>query len=322
MAWTGKHRAFIVENFLTNGESVIAALRNFRNHFQLRRRDPVPDRKTVLLWVKNFRATGSALKQKPPGRPRSVRTSENIEIVKESILRSPKRSARKHSAALSLSVRSVRRILKSDLRFHQYKLMVAQELLERDHETRVACCKDILENVPADTILITSDKAHFHLSGFVNKQNFRYWSESNPRELHERPLHSERVTVWCEVANFGVWGPYFFEEEEKTASVTSALYVKMLQNFLMPKLRNLGENATVWFQQDGATAHTAKKSMDVLRRLFPAHLISLHGDIGWPARSPDLSPCDYFLWGQRRSSRPPNPPIGGGPGQLWGPKLV
>ena len=25
---------------------------------------------------------------------------------------------------------------------------------------------------------------------------------------------------------------------------------------------------------------------------------------------------------QRRSSRPPNPRIGGGPGQLWGPKLV
>ena len=25
---------------------------------------------------------------------------------------------------------------------------------------------------------------------------------------------------------------------------------------------------------------------------------------------------------QRRSSRPPNSPIGGGPGQLWGPKLV
>ena len=67
MTWTGKHRAFIVENFLTNGESVTAALRNFRNHFQLRRRDPVPDRKTVLLWVENFRATGSALKRKPPG---------------------------------------------------------------------------------------------------------------------------------------------------------------------------------------------------------------------------------------------------------------
>jgi len=26
-------------------------------------------------------------------------------------------------------------------------------------------------------------------------------------------------------------------------------------------------------------------------------LISLRGDVGWPARSPDLSPCDFFLWG-------------------------
>ena len=36
--------------------------------------------------------------------------------------------------------------------------------------------------------------------------------------------------------------------------------------------------------------------MDVLRGLFPAHLIFVHGDIGWPVRLPDLSPCDYFLW--------------------------
>ena len=154
MAWTGKHRAFIVENFLPNGESVTASLRNFRNHFQLSRHDPVPDSKTLLLWVKNFRVPGSALKRKPPGRPRSVQTPENIQIVKESVLRFPRRSACKHSAALSLSVCSIRRILNSDLRSHPCKLMVAQELLERDHETRVACCKDILENVLANAILI------------------------------------------------------------------------------------------------------------------------------------------------------------------------
>ena len=53
--------------------------------------------------------------------------------------------------------------------------MVAVEFLERDHEIRVVCCKDILENVPADAVLIASDEAHFSLSGFVNKQNFRYW---------------------------------------------------------------------------------------------------------------------------------------------------
>ena len=45
-----------------------------------------------------------------------------------------------------------------------------------------------------------------------------------------------------------------------------------------------------------ATSHTAKKAMGDFRGLFPAHLIFLRDDIGWPARSPDLSPRDYFLW--------------------------
>jgi hypothetical protein len=31
--------------------------------------------------------------------------------------------------------------------------------------------------------------------------------------------------------------------------------------------------------------------------MFPGRLISLRGDVGWLARSPDLSPCDFFLWG-------------------------
>jgi len=26
------------------------------------------------------------------------------------------------------------------------------------------------------------------------KQNIRYWADTNPRELHERPLHSPKVT--------------------------------------------------------------------------------------------------------------------------------
>jgi len=40
-----------------------------------------------------------------------------------------------------------------------------------------------------------SDEAHFHVSGFVNKQNFCYWSQANPRALHKKPLHSQKVTV-------------------------------------------------------------------------------------------------------------------------------
>jgi hypothetical protein len=71
-----------------------------------------------------------------------------------------------------------------------------------------------------------SDEAHFHLSGFVNKQNFRYWSATNTMELHERPLHSYKVTVRCAIPSFGIIGPYFFEDEkEKAVTVTGPRYV-------------------------------------------------------------------------------------------------
>lgn len=57
----------------------------------------------------------------------------------------------------------------------------------------------------------------------------------------------------------------------------------------------------MWFQQDGATAHTATASMLVVRGMFPQHVISRFGDIPWPSRSPDLTVCDYFLWGYLKS---------------------
>ncbi|XP_039282917.1 uncharacterized protein LOC120351044 [Nilaparvata lugens] len=148
--------------------------------------------------------------------------------------------------------------------------------------------------------LFCSDEAHFHLCGAVNKQNFWYWAANNPRQLHERPLNSPKVTVWCAVSQFGVIGPYFFEDDNITITVTSERYVTMLQTFLQPKLEELAEEqdlGEIWFQQDGATAHTVRISMDLLREMFPGRLISLRGDVKWPARSPDLSVCDFFLWG-------------------------
>lgn len=304
MAWSGEHRAFVIEEFINNGGSPISTQRAFRVRFALGRHDPVPDRKTIQNWVSNFRQTGSALKLKPPGRPKTATGPEKVAAVKASVDQSPQRSARKHAAALQLSDRSVRRILHEELKMHPYKIVVTQQLTERDWETRTTLCRDLLRNVPQGDIMLFTDEAHFNLSGTVNKQNFRYWSQKNPQELHQRPLHSPKVTVWCAIFEFGVWGPYFFEEDGVTATVTSNRYCVMLENFLRPKLNNLfneyGQN-NVWFQQDGATAHTARRSLGILREMFPGHIVSLRGDIGWPPRSPDLSPCDFFLWGYLKS---------------------
>ena len=46
MAWSGEHRAFVIEEFVKNGESVVATQRSSRRHFSLNRHDPVPTEKT------------------------------------------------------------------------------------------------------------------------------------------------------------------------------------------------------------------------------------------------------------------------------------
>ncbi|GFY06130.1 transposable element Tc3 transposase [Trichonephila clavipes] len=57
----------------------------------------------------------------------------------------------------------------------------------------------------------------------------------------------------------------------------------------------------LWFQQDGATCHTARSSIDLLKDTFGDRLISCFGPVNWPPRSCDLTPLDYFLWGYVKS---------------------
>ena len=90
------------------------------------------------------------------------------------------------------------------------------------------------------------------ISGFVNKQNMRYWSASNRNVLLETLLHLQKVTVWCSFHAGGVIGPYFFvDENDRHVTVNGERYRAMLEDYLWPKLDELDIN-DIWFQQDGA----------------------------------------------------------------------
>lgn len=96
-----------------------------------------------------------------------------------------------------------------------------------------------------------------------------------------------------------MWGPCFFEEDGVTVTVTSNRCCETLENFLRPKsddfFQECGQQNVRFRQDDGATAHTARCSPGILREMFPGHIVSLPGDIGWPPRSPDLNPFLFFL---------------------------
>ncbi|GFW21190.1 transposable element Tc3 transposase [Trichonephila clavipes] len=124
--------------------------------------------------------------------------------------------------------------------------------------------------------ILFSDEAHFWLNGYVNKQNCRIWSEANPQVYVETPLHPEKLTV------------------------NGDRYRAMITNFFIPELNN-HDVQELWFQQDGATCHTARATIDLLKDTFGDRLISRFGPVNWPPRSCDLTPLDYFLWGYVKS---------------------
>jgi hypothetical protein len=82
-------------------------------------------------------------------------------------------------------------------------------------------------------------------------------------------------------------GPTFFENEADNAvTVNADRYVEMLQNFFTPQLARFPVNENSLFQQDGATIHTARMSINAVNASFPNRVVSRNGDIPWPPAPP------------------------------------
>jgi hypothetical protein len=120
-----------------------------------------------------------------------------------------------------------------------------------------------------------SDEAWFHLQGYINTQNNRYWSSQNPHLTHEVPLHPVKVVVWCPVSARRIAGLVFFN-----GTIICERYVQVILGQFFPELTE-EERLYGWFQQDSATAHTARMSMLALSGVFGDRIISSHI---WPAR--------------------------------------
>jgi len=78
----------------------------------------------------------------------------------------------------------------------------------------------------------------------------------------------------------GIIELYIFENEAgNSVTVNTERYVEMLQNFFTPQLAHFPVIENTLFQQDGATIHTARMSMNAVNALFPNRFVSRNWDI-------------------------------------------
>lgn len=208
----------------------------------------------------------------------------------------------------NVPINTISKILKRH-KFHPYKMQIKQALAEDDFDRRIQFCELMIERIAENDQLLKnicfSDESTFFLNGCVNKHNVRYWSDSNPyfmREGHtQRP---QKVNVWAGILGDHVIGPLFID-----ANLTADLYLELLMDTIDPLITVLVENSrndegnlefdidNIFFQQDGCPAHYARHVRTYLDEMYPNRWIGRRGLIEWPARSPDLAPNDFFLWG-------------------------
>lgn len=150
--------------------------------------------------------------------------------------------------------------------------------------------------------LFFTDEAHFHLCGGVNRQDWIMWADENPHWFDTRRLHPEKLTVWMGVGLEGIVGPFFWEREGTERGINARWMERMLRDNAIPALRQWPNFDQLVFQQDGAPPHIGGDVLTLLDQTFPNRWMGRGtrqhpASVAWPPRSPDLTACDYWLWG-------------------------
>ncbi|GBM33650.1 hypothetical protein AVEN_77569-1 [Araneus ventricosus] len=72
----------------------------------------------------------------------------------------------------------------------------------------------------------------------------------------------------------------------------------MLKIFVIPELQQRNRLQDTIFMQDSAPSYIHRSVKQVLLQIFTDERVIIRGfPTAWPPRSPDLNPCDFWLWG-------------------------
>jgi len=292
MAFTSQQRSWCVLEFHKTN-SVVTVQCAFKLKFNVN----LPTNKSILKWHRNFIERGCICDQRKGHSGRPSVLVQVVHCVRESFLRSPRKSMCRVSRALKVLQSTVRKILQKRLQLHPYKLQLVQKLHTEDKETWHAFCGNLQALMENDDDLLAeiifSDEATFKWKGQqIQYEDMGEWKSACTLEVE---CDSKTQCVLCHikadcVRPVHLWG---------TKTVTGWRYLEMLTSWLIPQ--QAVERHDYLFQQDGAPPLWHLTVRTFLNKHLPNRWIGCTGQndqvfCKWPSRSPDLTVCDFFLW--------------------------
>ncbi|KFM73360.1 Transposable element Tc1 transposase, partial [Stegodyphus mimosarum] len=284
-------------------------------------------RQTVSKLWKQFQNDGSVVRRPGQGRKRMTTASEDRYLALTA-RRNRKATARQLSSELAAATGTVasrqtiyRRLNEKGL--YARKPRVCVLLSSQKKKDRFNWCKEHQNWTEHQwSHVLFTDESRFSLTG--DSKRVYIWRESGTRNDPSNIVERDRfgsggVMVWGRWT--GAYGPNFLFMDDNARPHRANLVDEFLESEDIkripwpPNSPDLNPIENLWDylgraiarihpppRDDGAPPHIARRVKDLLRASFgDDRVLSRHFRHAWPPRSPDLSPCDYWLWGYLKS---------------------
>ena len=247
----------------------------------LRSEGKVTTRATVRKWIFRWQHCGLD-DQYRSGRPSKV-TAEMAAFMEAELERDDETTSAELERSLArkfgvqLSIPTIKRYLRLVLKWAVVRTRFGPMISDRNKLKRIEFAKMCLDTTDEFDNVIWTDESSVQLCRHNQTMRVKMGKE---RLLKPKPKHALKVHVWAGISKMGATNICIFDQ-----IMDGPLYIKILEDFLLPFLENKFQSGNYRFMQDNDPKHTSRVAKEFYREK----------GINWwptPASSADINPIE------------------------------
>lgn len=259
-------------------------------------------RSVIFEWFKRFKDGRQSTEDDPrSGRPSTSRNDDVVANIYEKVRNDRRLTVRELANEAGISIGSCHEILTENLQMRRVAAKFVPRLLTLEQkENRLTICQD-LKNRSADINfiknIITGDETWVYGYDPETKLQSSQWkTKFSPRPKKARQVRSNVKTML--IVFFDIEGIVYYEFVPHGQTVNQVFYKDVLirlRERIRKKRPEKWRSGTWFLHHDNAPAHSALSIREFLaEKKIPV--------VPHPPYSPDLAPCDFFLFPRLKSA--------------------